>query len=67
VPPRMMQGAETESELRARIVAGAPRDRTPRESELSPNLRALLDSALATDPATRPKSVSELLALLDSP
>jgi eukaryotic-like serine/threonine-protein kinase len=67
VLPHMMHRRETESELRARIVAGAPRDPTPRESELSPNLRALLDSALATDPANRPQSVSELLALLDAP
>ena len=67
VPPHMMHGAETERALRARVVAGAPRDSTPREPELSPTLRALLDSALAPSPADRPQSVSELLALLDAP
>jgi len=67
VPPHMMHGAETEPELRARIVAGALRDLTSREVELSPNLRALLDAALASSPAHRPQSVSELLALLDAP
>lgn len=67
VPPHMMHGAETEPDLGARIVAGAPRDITPRESELSPSLRALLDAALTSDPARRPQFVSELLALLDAP
>jgi serine/threonine protein kinase len=66
-PPHMMHGAETEADLRARIVAGATRDLTARESELSPSHRRLLDAALAPDSATRPQSVAELLALLDAP
>jgi serine/threonine protein kinase len=62
--PHMMHGAETEPELKARIVAGATRDLTPRESELCDAHRRLLDSALAPDSTLRPQSVAELLALL---
>lgn len=65
--PHMMHGAETEAELRARIVRGAARDITPRESELSAVHRRLLDASLAPNPSARPKSVAELLSLLDAP
>ena len=65
--PHMMHGDEAESDLRARIIGGAPRDLTPREHSLSPQLRALLDSALAPDPDRRPQSVAALLTLLDAP
>jgi eukaryotic-like serine/threonine-protein kinase len=64
--PHMMHGDESELELRARIVAGATRDLTPREQSLPPELRALLDSALDPAPERRPQSVAELLALLDA-
>jgi serine/threonine protein kinase len=66
VPPHMMRGNETELDLRARIVAGATRDLTPRERSLPPQFRALLDSALAPDPSLRPQSVAALLLLLDA-
>ncbi|MEO7038563.1 MAG: protein kinase [Gemmatimonadaceae bacterium] len=65
-PPHMMRGTETESELRARIIAGAHRDLTARENELSPALRQLIDSALAADSSMRPQSVAKLLELLDA-
>ena len=64
--PHMMQDDETEADLRARIVAGATRDTTPRESELSPSQCEFLDAALAPDPSLRPQSVPELLARLDA-
>ncbi len=65
-PPHMIHGAATEAELRARIVAGASRDLTARESELSTAHRRLLDAALAPDPLLRPQSVAELLARLEA-
>ncbi len=63
--PHMMHGAESEPELRSRIVGGATRDLTPRESELSESHRRALDAALAPHSQQRPQSVLELLALLD--
>ena len=66
VPPQMMHGEETESELRARVIAGARRDLTSRESTLSARLRSLLDFALAPNSSNRPQSVVELLALVDA-
>jgi serine/threonine protein kinase len=62
--PHMMHGSETEAELRARIVSGAPRDLTPRESELSSAHRHALDAALAPNLHDRPQSVAELLSRL---